>query len=201
MDEAHFWSMIAEARTAAGGEAIAQRQLLIERLSQLPLEEIVSFQRHWDATRLRADSWDLVGAAYIINAYVSDDSFTDFRSWLTLHGREIFDRAVEDADSLADLPIVLIDGVAEADGGSIVPDAYDQAVGRGHAYWDFLEDNPRERPPPGSYPGTRGDPLPKTAAEAQVRWPRIWARYGAPRLAEIAPDDFRARGWFKLPGK
>ena len=64
---------------AAGGEATVQRQLLIDRLSQLPLGEILSFQQHRDAARLRADGWDLVGAAYIIDAYVSDDSFSDFK--------------------------------------------------------------------------------------------------------------------------
>jgi hypothetical protein len=189
--------MIADARAAVDGEAVAQRRLLIERLSRLPLEEILSFKHHWDAARTRADSWDLVGAAYIIDAYVSDDSFADFRSWLILHGRGIFDRAVEDADSLAGLPVMLVGGLAAADGGSIVPDAYDRAVGRDHAYWDFLDDNRSARRPAEAYAGTRSQPLPSAAAEAQVRWPRLWARYAVPRIAELAADDFRARGWFK----
>jgi Protein of unknown function (DUF4240) len=33
----------------------------------------------------------------------TDDSFEDFRSWLICHGREIFERAVADPDSVVEL--------------------------------------------------------------------------------------------------
>jgi hypothetical protein len=36
---------------------------------------------------------------------LSDDSFTDFRSWLITRGRHSFDLAVSDPDAIVDLPV------------------------------------------------------------------------------------------------
>lgn len=47
--------------------------------------------------------WDLWAAAYIIGGGCSDDGFMDFRATLISHGREIYEQALEDPESLADL--------------------------------------------------------------------------------------------------
>jgi hypothetical protein len=48
-----------------------------------------------------AYTWPLWGAAYLINGGCSDDGFEYFRCWLISRGREIFDAAVAEPDSLA----------------------------------------------------------------------------------------------------
>ena len=50
-----------------------------------------------------AYTWDLWGAAYLINGGCSDDGFAYFRSWLISRGRAAYEEAVRDPDSLADL--------------------------------------------------------------------------------------------------
>jgi hypothetical protein len=48
----------------------------------------------------------LWAAAYIINGGCSDDGFRYFRDWLISEGRSVFERALKDPGSLADLPHV-----------------------------------------------------------------------------------------------
>ncbi|TYB52801.1 DUF4240 domain-containing protein, partial [Nonomuraea sp. PA05] len=47
----------------------------------------------------RADLW---GAAYLINGGCSDDGFEYFRCWLVGQGREVYEAALDDPDSLAE---------------------------------------------------------------------------------------------------
>lgn len=77
-------------------------ELLTQRLSQLDPEELNSFRAYFDECDRRAYDWGLWAAAYIIQGGCSDDSFWDFRSTLISQGREIFELALRDPDSLAD---------------------------------------------------------------------------------------------------
>jgi len=51
----------------------------------------------------RAYTNDLWGAAYLINGGASDDGFYYFRCWLLGLGRDAYEAAVADPDSLADV--------------------------------------------------------------------------------------------------
>ncbi len=94
MDPQTFWSMI-EASTTPHG--------LHSRLLQLDNDELVAFERlHEDHVR-RAYSWDLWGAAYLINGGCSDDTFEYFRAALIARGRATYERALQDPDSLAEV--------------------------------------------------------------------------------------------------
>jgi hypothetical protein len=103
-----FWKLIEDARRqvpdATNGEAVAARATVL--LSACPREEIVAAgQVLWE---LRAGSYrsPLWAAAYMINGGCSDDGFDDFRGWLIVQGREVFEHIVADPDALADLPAV-----------------------------------------------------------------------------------------------
>src|SRR5205807_9971881 len=52
---------------------------------------------------IAACSWDLWGAAYLINGGCSDDGFDYFRAWLISRGRTVYEAAIKDPDSLAGL--------------------------------------------------------------------------------------------------
>ena len=103
MDLAQFWSVVESSKAASGGRYDRHVELLAEQLSALSSEEVVEFQRIFDDLTDRAYSWDLWGAAYIIGGGCSDDSFTDFRSWLISMGRETYTRALADPEALADV--------------------------------------------------------------------------------------------------
>src|SRR5262249_60057219 len=63
----------------------------------------VSFAGHLETQLIRAYSWDLWGAAFIINGGCSDDGFEYFRGWLILQGRKTFDDALRDPETLAEV--------------------------------------------------------------------------------------------------
>lgn len=65
--------------------------------------EIVSYQEHFDRQMISAYRWELWAAAYIIDGGCSDDGFTDFRYGLISRGREVFEAAVANPDSLAEI--------------------------------------------------------------------------------------------------
>ncbi|MET7393781.1 DUF4240 domain-containing protein [Dactylosporangium sp. NPDC005572] len=75
---------------------------LVSELARLPVPRIVEFHRGVVALANRALTWRLWEAATIIfRQEIGQDSFTDFRLWLVAQGREVFEAAVADPDSLA----------------------------------------------------------------------------------------------------
>ncbi|MCB5164060.1 DUF4240 domain-containing protein [Streptomyces bambusae] len=106
MDKEQFWKLIDEARAqepaGADGDAVARRASAL--LAVLPVAEITATQQVlWDllGESYRGPLW---AAAHLVNGGCSDDGFDYFRGWLILQGREAFERAVADPDTLATLP-------------------------------------------------------------------------------------------------
>jgi hypothetical protein len=96
-----FWSLINSTRTEDSCEHAEAVQTV---LSQRTAEDIVDFERHMADLLASSYTWNLWGAAYLINGGCSDDGFDYFRGWLITQGQLIFDAALADPDSLADLP-------------------------------------------------------------------------------------------------
>src|ERR1043165_2018952 len=97
-----FWEIVGRAHQASGGNMPVKCEKLADELRRLEPSEIKSFALHFYEFRDKAYRWDLWDAAYIICAGCSDDGFTDFRSTLISMGREMFEKALADPDSLAD---------------------------------------------------------------------------------------------------
>jgi len=106
MNADEFWKFIDSAKEGAGADTDARPGVLLSLLSSLTAEELQSFQRHYDQQIRVAYRWDLWAAAYIINGGCSDDGFRYFRDWLISEGRPVFEAALKDPDSLAELPHV-----------------------------------------------------------------------------------------------
>jgi hypothetical protein len=105
MDEPRFWSLIDAAKAQAGDHERARPPALRAALAALSPSAIQSFQRTYDQALLRANRWDLWGAAYLMMGGCSDDGFRYFRDWLISEGRAAYERALADPDSLADVPV------------------------------------------------------------------------------------------------
>jgi Protein of unknown function (DUF4240) len=171
MEETEFWKLVDAARQEAGGDALDQADLLVEALVRLDPDTVVDFARHFESRFGRAFQWDLWAAAWILLDGVSDDAFDAFRCWLIAQGREVFERAAHDADSLADL---LGDFDAEQDGdaeevGCAADEAYEQLTGA------LLPDLALPEPPPDPL----GVPLDlESPAALAERLPRLWSRFG-----------------------
>jgi len=102
MDDKTFWDIIAVA-CQPGGDPDEWREGLVAQLKKLEPEEIVAFDHLFDEKTnalYTADHW---GAAYLINGGASDDGFYYFRCWLVGMGRKVYEAALADPDSLADV--------------------------------------------------------------------------------------------------
>ena len=87
-----FWDHI---RATKRKDPDAHQERLVKRLAKLPVDDILDFGNWWWIVRCEAYSWNLWGAAYIINGGCSDDGFDYFRGWLILQGRDVFPELVE----------------------------------------------------------------------------------------------------------
>jgi uncharacterized protein DUF4240 len=166
MDQASFWGLTAQTRSEADNDTGRQSELLEEQLSKLPPQQIVAFQRIRHRLDERAYTWDLWGAAYVIEDGCSDDCFRDFRAYLISLGPGPYEAALRDPDSLASV-------VQDAETGdwenadSVAADAYESATG---------EDIPAEDSDLSGDP--RGQPWDDESQEALVqRYPRLAARF------------------------
>jgi hypothetical protein len=170
MDETEFWELIDATREAADGDAEEQADLLVERLTRLDPEQVLDFARHFESRYNRSYRWDLWGAAWVLLDGASDDVFDAFRCWLIGQGRHVFEGAVHDPDSLADL---LEDFDEEIDGdgeelGYAADEAYEQLTG--------TETPDLGVPPvPAEPEGTPFD-LENESVLAE-RYPRLWDRF------------------------
>jgi Protein of unknown function (DUF4240) len=100
MTRDEFWRIIDQCRVEDQDESI---EALTEHLSKLKPDAISAFDRHLDELMDQSYTWELWGAAYLINGGCSDDGFDYFRGWLILQGKTVYDNALKRPDSLADL--------------------------------------------------------------------------------------------------
>ena len=76
---------------------------LVDILTDLPPEMIVAFENHVRRRFIASFREDIWGAAYLIKGGCTDEGFDNFRCWLIGSGREVYEKALGNPDSLADL--------------------------------------------------------------------------------------------------
>ena len=103
MDDDRFWAFIGAARDAAGDEVEDRVSGLEQVLLNHHPDEVAEFRQKYDEMLARSYRWDLWGAAYVIHGGCPDDGFRYFRDWLISEGEAVFEAALADPDSLADV--------------------------------------------------------------------------------------------------
>ncbi|MFJ8693647.1 DUF4240 domain-containing protein [Streptomyces roseolilacinus] len=171
MDETEFWEIVDSTREAAEGDPEDHAELLVERLVRLDPDSVLDFARHFEARYNRAYTWDLWAAAAVLLGEAGEDAFDGFRCWLIGRGREVFEGAVHDAESLAEL-LEDFDPAVDGDGeelGYAADEAYEQLTGV-----DAPDLGLAPQPP-----GPEGTPLDVDDDTALAeRLPRLWDRFG-----------------------
>jgi hypothetical protein len=102
MDEMQFWGIVQHAHEHSEGDMDDKCEAITAQVSQLPREDAVAFARLFDSMMDRSYTWPLWGAAFVIHGGCSDDTFSDFRSSLISRGRQAFESALADPETLAD---------------------------------------------------------------------------------------------------
>lgn len=108
MDATELWDLIETARDEAedATDAYAVADALVRALSERDPGVIEAFDAALAALVAESYLTELWAAAYLINAGASDDGFDYFRGWLIAQGRDVFEAALADPDSLAEIPAV-----------------------------------------------------------------------------------------------
>jgi len=171
MSENDFWKTIEESRSGfwsslRGVTQGAQEAKLKKILSKLSVQDIISFDQIFTELLYKSYTWDLWGAAYIIGGGCSDDSFDYFRNGLIASGREKFEKALEDVESLADW----VQGDMRFEGFSyVVYGVYREKTGTK----DFPKhDLNHPNSPTGEEWSEDGDDL-------EERFPKLWAKFSS----------------------
>ncbi len=102
MNESEFWNLIESAKRESQGDADRQVLLVSNTLERQPARDIVDFDHLLHEQLRKSYTQELWAAAYIINGGCSDDGFDYFRAWLIAQGKEIFEQAVKDPETLVD---------------------------------------------------------------------------------------------------
>ena len=103
MDNSTFWNIIEAANRETDGDPEQLAEKVHAALQQLQPGEIHAFHSILCEKLRSSYSRQLWGAAYLINGGCSDDGFEYFRCWLISRGRAVFDAAIVEPDSLANV--------------------------------------------------------------------------------------------------
>lgn len=166
-----FWQVVeASRRDAVSKEAQSAR--LSQLLGSYSPEEIEVFAAELDRLKDGAYSWDLWGAAYVIMGGCSDDGFADFRSWLISNGREFFEAASKEPETLAELiPQSTTVAPEYEEFAYIAAETWAAKTGR-----SFSE---MPRTTTQAYvDGPTGEPFEEDEASLSERYPALWRRFG-----------------------
>lgn len=102
LSKERFWALIESTVRVLEDGSIDARPL-VEALKRLPKNEMVSFGQRCSDYHAASRTRELWGAAGLIHDGAPDDTFDYFRSWLIGRGRTIFEGAMSDPDTLADV--------------------------------------------------------------------------------------------------
>jgi len=177
MPAVQFWQII-ERAARSDHDPDAHMEALRVVLLELSPEEIISFEAAFRRYLNDAYTWDLWGAAYVVHGGCSDDGFEYFRRWLVAKGRDVYESALADPDSLAQLAVRPgPDGVWEFEEiYYVAKQVFEEKGGEGDVR-DYSE------PEAGlGGPGPSGDPFEDDEEHLAQRYPSLWRRFGAEPL-------------------
>lgn len=99
MTEALFWELLKKSKTQ-GEYADEQIEWLISHLSRKSIKDIVKFDYIFNTHYKKSYTSNLWAAAYIILGGCSDDCFDYFRAWLLYLGKQEYETAIKDPETL-----------------------------------------------------------------------------------------------------
>ncbi|HWG46276.1 MAG TPA: DUF4240 domain-containing protein [Gemmataceae bacterium] len=133
MDQKSFWEVIAAACRSDPSAVDKWDETLTKELACLQPDDILEFDRIFDELADRAYRRDLWGVASMVNGGASDDGFYYFRCWLVGMGQRVYEAALTDPDSLADV-VIPPEQDAEAEIYAAAQRAWEKVTGREGEY-------------------------------------------------------------------
>lgn len=162
MNESEFWGIIDTVHQRSKGDMDKKCSLILKEISALSKDNAIEFMHFFDSMMDKAYSWELWGAAYVLNGGCGDDTFSDFRASLISRGEETFKKTITNPDSLAD---------EEFNEGLWFYEGYQYAVSDGVEAVVGKVPN-RSKPSPEDPSGTEWDE--ENEEELQRLYPKLW---------------------------
>ncbi|GAE90185.1 DUF4240 domain-containing protein [Acetivibrio straminisolvens] len=103
MNDNKFWELIDDSKRKSKGDPEKQIEFLVSNIAELPEQEIYEFDKIFYKYYVASYTSELWAAAYIINGGCSDDGFDYFRGWLISQGKEVYENALKEPESLAEV--------------------------------------------------------------------------------------------------
>jgi len=166
MDRAAFWKIVDGCKRSSEPEVPLRK-----KLERLDAEEVAAFDALFRGAVERAFRWDLWGAAYLIEGGCSEDGLIYFLQGLIAKGRDVYERALEDPDSLATVRLSENEEL-----GQVAAEVYHALTGKKLRHAKSKCTTPK---------GKRWDFEDATAAAKRL--PKLHARF--PRRARADPES------------
>jgi Protein of unknown function (DUF4240) len=170
--ENEFWTIIDGTHSGSAGQSV-QLATFKTLLRKLDGPELIAFENTFNEMRKRAYRWDVWGAAYVMNGGASDDGFEYFMRWLISRGRKVFEAALENPDSLANVPAEEYYEFEEF--ATVAADVWQEKTGI-----DPWQDESGRFPYTGAAPAD--DPVGKAFEDSpeyfESHYPKLWKRFG-----------------------
>jgi len=179
-----FWQFI-DSHTSRPFSIETTSESIETALRKLEESEVLAYCHAYSDAMDKAYTWDLWGIAYLFNGGCGDDSFMDFRSNLIALGREAFDRALSDPESLLDIQGLDHDELFEEGLLYVGPTVYESLSGK-----------PSARKPAPDEP--TGKEWSESREDLMVRYPKAWAKYGWEETLDVYSSEKSKRPWWKF---
>lgn len=101
MNEGEFWKIINYASEVAGEDQEKEQQLIIQKLSEYPAEQIVDFELIFTKKLIAINDFEILAAATIIEGSITDDGWLYFKCWLVSRGETIYNETIKNPEYLA----------------------------------------------------------------------------------------------------
>jgi hypothetical protein len=105
MDANEFWSIIEKSRKNDNVDITKQKSSLIKILKRLDIKDIVKFNNRFFSLMDIALDTKLIGASNIINTNCNKECFINFRAWLIVQGKDVFEKIIVNPDELSEMKI------------------------------------------------------------------------------------------------
>ena len=102
MHSRSFWKIIDDFVTDDKIDAEYFYAGYAECLAEMSAEDLIDFATTMREELNSACTWDMMGAAYLIQGGLTDEGFEAFCGWLMAQGSSVFQQAVAHPDSLAE---------------------------------------------------------------------------------------------------
>ena len=142
-----FWEIIEKSLKNTNDED-AQLAFLRDEIGKLTLKEIIGFRIQTDALLYDTYNSEMWCAGYIMNGGCSDDAFEYFRNWVISRGKEVYNNAKANPDSLINAITEGVDYYGFESFWYVALEVFEQKTGKDlYDYIDYDVVNKRE----GSY--------------------------------------------------